>query len=143
MQPTNILYTAHVHATGGREGRAESDDGALAVTLSTPKALGGPGGSGTNPEQLFGAGYAGCFLGALKYVASQSKIALPASSRIDAEVGIGPIPTGFALRVKLRIQLPGINPELAEQLVAQAHQVCPYSNATRGNIEVTLEIIDA
>ena len=111
MQPTNILYTAHVHATGGREGRAASDDGALAVMLSTPKALGGPGGAGTNPEQLFGAGYAGCFLGALKYVAGQNKIALPASSRIDAEVGIGPIPTGFALRVKLRIQLPGINPE--------------------------------
>jgi osmotically inducible protein OsmC len=142
MKPETILYSAHVVSTGGREGRSQSDDGALSVQLSTPKALGGAGGTGTNPEQLFGAGYSACFLGALKFVAGQQRIALPSTAQIAAEVGIGPIPTGFALRVKLEISLPGIALEQAKALVAQAHQVCPYSNATRGNIDVELVVIE-
>jgi osmotically inducible protein OsmC len=142
MKPETILYSAHVVSTGGREGRSQSDDGALSVQLSTPKALGGAGGTGTNPEQLFGAGYSACFLGALKFVAGQQRIALPSTAQIAAEVGIGPIPTGFALRVKLEIALPGIALEQAKALVAQAHQVCPYSNATRGNIDVELVVIE-
>lgn len=142
MKPEQILYTAKVVSIGGREGRSESDDKALSVQLSTPKALGGAGGSGTNPEQLFGAGYSACFLGALKYVAGQQRIALPVTSRVAAEVGIGPIPTGFALRVKLEITLPGLPLVQAQQLVDAAHQVCPYSNATRGNIDVELVVIE-
>lgn len=138
MKPQNILYTAHVTSTGGREGRSESTDRALSVVLSTPKALGGAGGAGTNPEQLFAAGYSACFLGALKFVAGKSRIALSDESQITASVGIGPIPAGFALEVTLDISLPGLSQEQAEHLVDQAHQVCPYSNATRGNIDVKL-----
>lgn len=142
MKPEKILYTAHVVSTGGREGRSESDDNVLSVQLSTPKALGGAGGPGTNPEQLFAAGYSACFLGALKFVASQQRIVLPATAQIAAEVGIGPIPTGFALRVKLEITLPSVPLSQAHELVAQAHRVCPYSNATRGNIDVDLVVIE-
>src|SRR5690606_19591920 len=142
MKPSQILYTAHVVSTGGREGRSESADGALSVQLSTPKALGGAGGSGTNPEQLFAAGYSACFLGALKYIAGQARVQLAAASQITAEVGIGPIPTGFALRVSLEISLPGLAFAQAQELVEKAHQVCPYSNATRGNIEVELVIVE-
>ncbi|HSX50240.1 MAG TPA: organic hydroperoxide resistance protein [Cellvibrio sp.] len=138
MKPQNILYTAQVTSTGGREGRSESTDRALSVVLSTPKALGGAGGAGTNPEQLFAAGYSACFLGALKFVAGKSRIALSDESQITASVGIGPIPAGFALEVTLDISLPGLSQEQAEHLVDQAHQVCPYSNATRGNIDVKL-----
>jgi osmotically inducible protein OsmC len=141
MKPSQILYTANVVSTGGREGRSESNDGALSVQLSTPKALGGAGGSGTNPEQLFAAGYSACFLGALKFVAGQARVQIPASAQISAEVGIGPIPTGFALRVKLEISLPGLPLAQAQELVEKAHQVCPYSNATRGNIDVELVVI--
>lgn len=142
MKPEQILYTAQVVSTGGREGRAESSDKALSVQLSTPKALGGTGGAGTNPEQLFAAGYSACFLSALKFVAGKSRIALPAESQVAAEVGIGPIPTGFALKVQLEITLPGLPVEQAQALVDQAHTVCPYSNATRGNVEVTLIVKD-
>lgn len=138
MKPQNILYTAQVTSTGGREGRSESNDRALSVVLSTPKALGGAGGAGTNPEQLFAAGYSACFIGALKFVAGKNRIALSDATQIAASVGIGPIPTGFALEVTLDIALPGLSQEQAEQLVDQAHQVCPYSNATRGNIDVKL-----
>ena len=138
MKPQNILYTAQVTSTGGLEGRSESTDRALSVVLSTPKALGGAGGAGTNPEQLFAAGYSACFLGALKFVAGKSRIALSDESQITASVGIGPIPAGFALEVTLDISLPGLSQEQAEHLVDQAHQVCPYSNATRGNIDVKL-----
>mgnify|MGYP003576119559 CR=1 FL=1 len=138
MKPQNILCTAQVTSTGGREGRSESTDRALSVVLPTPKALGGAGGAGTNPEQLFAAGYSACFLGALKFVAGKSRIALSDESQITASVGIGPIPAGFALEVTLDISLPGLSQEQAEQLVDQAHQVCPYSNATRGNIDVKL-----
>jgi lipoyl-dependent peroxiredoxin len=142
MKPEQILYTANVVSTGGREGQSQSDDKALSVQLSTPKALGGPGGTGTNPEQLFAAGYSACFLGALKFVAGQQRIALPSTAQISAQVGIGPIPTGFALRVKLEISLPGLPLAQAKELVEKAHQVCPYSNATRGNIDVELIVIE-
>ncbi len=132
------LYTAHAKATGGREGIAASDDNRLNVKLSTPKELGGAGGEGTNPEQLFAAGYAACFIGALKFVGGQKKVAVPADASIESSVGIGPIPAGFGINVTLKISLPGIAPEVADDLIAAAHQVCPYSNATRGNIDVTL-----
>lgn len=143
MKPEQILYTAEVVTTGGREGSSQSNDQALSVKLSTPKALGGAGGPGTNPEQLFAAGYSACFLGALKFVAGKSRVSLPADAQITAKVGIGPIPTGFALRVQLDIDLPGLPQAQAQSLVDQAHIVCPYSNATRGNIDVILNVTGA
>lgn len=136
-----VAYRAHATATGGREGSAKSSDGALDVKLSTPKELGGAGGDGTNPEQLFAAGYSACFLGALKHVAGQEKVALPEDSKIDGHVGIGAIPTGFGIEVELKISLPGLEQDVAQQLVDKAHIVCPYSNATRGNINVTLTLV--
>jgi Ohr subfamily peroxiredoxin len=138
MSPEKILYTAKANVTGGRDGRAISSDQVLDVRLATPRELGGAGGTGTNPEQLFAAGYSACFLSALKFVAGKAKVALPADSNITGTVGIGPIPTGFALRVQLEISVPGLPREQVQELVNQAHQVCPYSNATRGNIDVTL-----
>jgi osmotically inducible protein OsmC len=140
MALDKVLYTAYATATGGREGKAASNDGKLTVGLSTPKELGGAGGDGTNPEQLFAAGYAACFIGAMKAVGGKMKIAVPADVSIDSEVGIGPIPAGFGIQVVLNIKLPGLDRAVAEQLVAAAHQVCPYSNATRGNIDVTLNL---
>jgi lipoyl-dependent peroxiredoxin len=142
MSPEKILYTAEAVAHGGREGRAISSDKALDVQLSTPRELGGAGGPGTNPEQLFAAGYSACFLGALKFVAAQSKVSLPAAAQIAGKVGIGPIPTGFGIQVELKISLPGLPADQARELVDKAHIVCPYSNATRGNIDVTLIICD-
>jgi Ohr subfamily peroxiredoxin len=141
MALEKVLYTAHATSTGGREGKSSSSDGALNVTLSTPKELGGAGGPGTNPEQLFAAGYSACFIGAMKAVAGKLKISLPADLSITADVGIGPIPAGFGIQATLNIILPGMERPAAEQLVAAAHQVCPYSNATRGNIDVTLNIV--
>jgi Ohr subfamily peroxiredoxin len=132
------VYTAHARATGGREGAAASNDGRLNVKLSTPKELGGAGGDGTNPEQLFAAGYAACFIGALKFVGARDKVAVPADAAIDSSVGIGPIPNGFGIEVTLKISLPGLDAEVADRLIAAAHVVCPYSNATRGNINVNL-----
>lgn len=136
-----VAYTANATATGGREGTAKSDDGRLDVALSTPKGLGGDDGQGTNPEQLFAAGYAACFIGALKLVAGQAKVALPADTRIDSEVSIGPIEGGFGIAVKLAVFVGDVDKATAEQLVAKAHEVCPYSNATRGNIAVELSVI--
>ena len=141
MSIEKVLYTAHATATGGRDGRAVSSDGALDVRLATPRELGGGGGEGTNPEQLFAAGYSACFLGALKAVAGREKVALPDDTRIDGSVGIAKIPAGFGIEVELRISLPGMPREQAESLVQAAHQVCPYSNATRGNIDVTLTVV--
>ncbi|MDN3921740.1 organic hydroperoxide resistance protein [Roseateles violae] len=141
MALEKVLYTAHATSTGGREGKSQSSDGALNVTLSTPKELGGAGGPGTNPEQLFAAGYSACFIGAIKAVAAKQKIAVPADVSISADVGIGPIPAGFGIQVALHINLPGMERAAAEQLVAAAHQVCPYSNATRGNIDVALNVV--
>lgn len=139
----NILYTARATSTGGRDGGAKSDDGRLNVTLSTPKELGGAGGPGTNPEQLFAAGYSACFIGALKFVAMKEKIALPQDLAINASVGIGPIPQGFGIKADLQVVLRGMDKAAALSLVEKAHQVCPYSNATRGNIEVTLDVVTA
>ncbi|GAA0827458.1 MULTISPECIES: organic hydroperoxide resistance protein [Marinomonas] len=136
----DVLYTARAKSTGGRTGESHSDDGALQVTLSTPKALGGAGGNGTNPEQLFAAGYSACFIGALQLVASQQKVTLPADTNIDASVSIGPIEHGFGIAADLVINVPGLDKAVAEKLVDDAHQVCPYSNATRNNIEVTLSV---
>ncbi len=138
MQAIKALYTAT--ATGGRDGRAVSSDGFLDVQLTTPRELGGQGGEATNPEQLFAAGYSACFIGALKFVAGQSKRQLPNDSSITGKVGIGQIPGGFGLEVELNIDLPGLEQADAETLVAAAHQVCPYSNATRGNIQVSLNV---
>ncbi|HEX5305552.1 MAG TPA: organic hydroperoxide resistance protein [Dyella sp.] len=140
MSIENVLYRAHAHATGGRDGRAASSDSVLDVKLTTPKELGGAGGVGTNPEQLFAAGYSACFLGAMKFVAAQQKITLPADTRIEGNVGIGPIPAGFGIEVALTISVPGMERSAAEALVAKAHEVCPYSNATRGNIDVSLTV---
>ncbi|WP_206484254.1 organic hydroperoxide resistance protein [Thalassotalea sp. G2M2-11] len=137
----NIAYTAKATATGGREGTAKSDDGRLDVSLSTPKGLGGDDGQGTNPEQLFAAGYAACFIGALKFVAGQEKSALPRDTYINSEVAIGAVEGGFGIAVKLAISLGDMDKEKAQRMVDKAHQVCPYSNATRGNIDVTLTII--
>jgi osmotically inducible protein OsmC len=141
MSLENVLYRANAKSTGGREGRSVSSDGVLDVKLTTPKELGGAGAVGTNPEQLFAAGYSACFIGALKFVGGRDKIAVPADASIDATVGIGPIPTGFGIEVELKISLPGVDRATAEKLVAAAHVVCPYSNATRGNIDVTLTIV--
>ncbi len=134
-----VLYTAHAHTTGGREGRSVTDDGLLDVTLTPPKAMGGSG-TATNPEQLFAAGYSACFMGALKHVAGMKKVPVPADASIDASVDIGPIPAGFGIAVKLLITLPGVDRTVAQDLVDTAHQVCPYSNATRGNIDVELTL---
>ena len=141
MSIENGLYRANAKATGGRDGRATSSDGALDIKLSTPKELGGAGGIASNPEQLFAAGYSACFLGAMKFVANRDKIAIPADVTVDGTVGIGPIPTGFGIEVALNIALPGLERAVAEDLIARAHIVCPYSNATRGNIDVALNLI--
>ncbi|WP_286828619.1 MULTISPECIES: organic hydroperoxide resistance protein [Kordiimonas] len=142
MKLEKTLYTAHATATGGRAGTAKSDDGRLAVDLSTPKGLGGDDGAGTNPEQLFAAGYAACFIGALKAVGGKTGVTVPAETSINASVGIGPIPGGFGIEAALEVSLPGLDRDTAQKLVDAAHQVCPYSNATRGNIEVTLTLKD-
>ncbi|MDQ8031382.1 organic hydroperoxide resistance protein [Bordetella genomosp. 1] len=141
MSIEKVLYTAHAKATGGRDGRAVSSDNVLDVRLTTPRELGGAGGEGTNPEQLFAAGYSACFLGALKFVAGKEKIALGNDVSIEGAVGIGAIPTGFGIEVELKISLPGLDRAVAESLVEKAHIVCPYSNATRGNIDVTLTLV--
>tara|TARA_R110001599_G_scaffold292518_1_gene496210 strand:+ start:174 stop:605 length:432 start_codon:yes stop_codon:yes gene_type:complete len=134
-----VLYQAHATSTGGRDGVTRSSDGLLDVKLAVPKEMGGAGG-GVNPEQLFAAGYSACFLGAMKFVAGQQKVALPADTSIDATVGIGQIPAGFGIEVQLAVKVPGMDQAAAQAIVDKAHQVCPYSNATRGNIEVTLTV---
>ncbi|WP_035981065.1 organic hydroperoxide resistance protein [Bradyrhizobium sp. STM 3843] len=141
MRPEKILYETEVTATGGRDGKAVSDDGLLSVSLSLPKSLGGSGDVGTNPEQLFAAGYAACFLGAVKLVARTRKVAPSSEPSVTANVGMGPIPLGYALAVELKVDLPGVEKSVAEEIVAGAHERCPYSNATRGNIDVKLTVI--
>ena len=138
MSVATVLYRAHAKATGGRDGRAVSSDNVLNVKLTTPKELGGAGAEGTNPEQLFAAGYSACFIGAMKFVAARDKIAIPADVSVDGTVGIGTIPNGFGIEVELKISLPGLDRTIAEELIAKAHVVCPYSNATRNNIDVNL-----
>jgi len=141
MKIEKVLYLATATATGGRDGSAVSTDGALNVQLSTPRELGGAGGRGTNPEQLFAAGYSACFIGALKFVAGQQKISLGERVSITGIVGIGQIPTGFGIEAELQISIPGIERSVAQGLIEEAHQVCPYSSATRGNINVTLKLV--
>jgi len=138
----NVLYKTSAKATGGRDGHAATLDGALDVTLSTPKELGGGGGAGNNPEQLFAAGYAACFIGAMKFVASQGGPKVPTDASVTSTVGIGPRSEGgFGLTVELAVSLPGVPRAEAEALVEKAHQVCPYSNATRGNVDVRLSVV--
>ena len=140
MSLEKVVYTAHAKATGGRDGSATSSDGILNVKLAVPKEMGGAGG-GTNPEQLFAAGYSACFLGAMKFVANRDKFKITKDAYVEGEVGIGPIPNGFGIEVTLNVYLIGMEQAEAEQLVAAAHIVCPYSNATRGNIDVNFNIV--
>jgi osmotically inducible protein OsmC len=131
-----VLYTAKTHATGGRDGQGRSDDGRIEVKLSPP----GQAGTGTNPEQLFGVGYSACFLGAMKAVAPKVGVQVPADTAVDAEVDLGPTSLGYGIAVRLNITVPGLERAKAEQLVAEAHKVCPYSNATRNNIDVQIKV---
>lgn len=140
MKLEKVLYTAHASATGGRDGRAVTSDGQLDVKLAVPKEMGGAG-NGLNPEQLFAAGYSAFFLGAIRFVAGQQKITVSPDAKIEGAVGIGQIPQGFGIQVELKISLPGMEKDAAQKLVEAAHQVCPYSNATRGNIDVNLVVV--
>jgi Ohr subfamily peroxiredoxin len=132
-----VLYTAKAHTTGGRDGASRTDDGRLDVKLSTP---GTPGG-GTNPEQLFAAGWSACFIGAMRVVAGKMKVALPRDVAIDAEVDLGTTADAYGLAARLNVSLPGMERDVAQKLVEAAHQVCPYSRATRGNIDVALKVV--
>lgn len=145
MSIKSAVYTAHAHTTGGRTGTSRTDDGRLEVTLDTPRAMGGNDGPGTNPEQLFAVGYSACFLGALKAVARGEKVKIPDETTIDASVSFGENAkgAGFNIAVELKVTIPGFEPPQAEDLVHKAHQICPYSNATRGNVDVTLTVVDA
>ena len=140
MSVEKVLYRAHARAAGGRDGQAIVPESNLHLKLTTPKELGGIGGEGANPEQLFAAGYSACFLGAMKFVAAREKITMPSDVSVESTVGIGAIPSGFGIEVDLKITLPGLTREIAEALVGNAHIVCPYSNATRGNIDVRLTV---
>ena len=140
MAVDKVLYRAQAKATGGRDGRATSADDQIDLKLTTPKALGGAGGDGTNPEQLFAAGYSACFIGGMKVVAGKQKVSLPQDLSVTGEVGIGPSGEAFGIEVTLNISLPDMDKDQADKLVEAAHQVCPYSNATRGNIDVTLNV---
>jgi len=139
----DVKYTAHGHATGGRAGSGGSDDGRLAVTLSVPKEMGGDGGPGTNPEQLFSVGYSACFLGALKFVAGKSHLKLPEDTQVSAAIGIGPREdgAGFGITAALTITSPGVDPVVLNDLVQQAHIVCPYSNALTKGVDVKLTVV--
>ncbi len=137
-----VIYKTGATASGGRDGgRTTSEDGVLDVRLAQPKEMGGPGGSATNPEQLFAAGYAACFLSAIKFVANQQKLPVSDDATVTAEVGIGQIPGGFGLDIALKAHLPGLDKEAARGVVEKAHTVCPYSNATRNNVVVRLDVV--
>lgn len=138
--PDKIVYTAEATSTGGRVGRGKTADGQLDLVLDKPVEMGGQG-KGVNPEQLFAIGYSACFLGALKFVAGQNKVEVPEDAAITARVSFGPIPNGFGLQIELRISLPGVDRAVTEDLVQKAHIVCPYSNATRNNVDVTLTVV--
>jgi len=131
-----VLYTARTHTTGGRDGASRSDDGRLDIKHTPP----GASGQGTNPEQLFAAGYSACFIGALKAVGARMNVAVPADVAVDAEVDLGPMGQAFGIAVRLTVHLPGMERAQAQALVDAAHQVCPYSNATRGNVDVGLTL---
>lgn len=131
-----VVYTAKAHTTGGRDGASRTSDGRLDVKLSMP----GAPGNGTNPEELFAAGWSACFLSAIKVVALRTKVAVPADAAIDAEVDLGTSHGAYGLAARLNVSLPGMDREAAQSLVNAAHQVCPYSIATRGNIDVALNV---
>jgi osmotically inducible protein OsmC len=138
----DVKYRTTATAHGGRDGTARTEDGTFEVKLATPKELGGAGGAGNNPEQLFAAGYAACFIGAMKATAGGLKLRVPTETTVTATVGIGPRSEGgFGLDVELLVQLPGLDRADAERLVAAAHQICPYSNATRNNVDVRLSVV--
>ena len=144
MAIDQAVYTAQATSTGGRTGTTRSSDGRISLNLSTPKSLGGDDGPGTNPEQLFAAGYSACFIGAMKAVAARQKISLPAEVSNTAEVAIGPMtgkPGAFLITVSMKVSVPGMDKAAAEKLVKDAHEVCPYSNATRGNVDVQLSVV--
>ena len=136
-QLEKVLYTAKAHTTGGRDGQSRTDDGRLDIKLSPP----GQPGNGTNPEQLFAAGYSACFIGAMKAVAGKTKVTLPQDLAIDAEVDLGPTPGAYGIAVRMNVSLPGMDRAAAQALLDAAHQVCPYSNATRGNIDVSIKLV--
>ena len=137
-QPAKLLYTAKAHTTGGRDGgSSRSSDGRLDVKLSIP---GGPG-NGTNPEQLFAAGWSACFLGAIKLVAAHMKVRLPADAAIDPEVDLWTGSDGYFLKARLNVSLPGVDRQVAQTILDGAHQTCPYSKATRGNMDVAINLV--
>jgi len=143
MAIKQAVYTATATAKGGRAGHVKSSDGVIDVDLKVPKEMGGPGGAATNPEQLFAAGYAACFEGAVRFVANQKKVAIPADTSVTGHVGIGPRePTGFGIVVQLDVHLPGLDPAVAQDLAETAHRdICPYSHATRNNVDVTINLV--
>ncbi len=137
----NVIYKTSATATGGRDGSAKSDDGSVDVKLVIPKEMGGPGGVGANPEKLFAAGYSACFLGAMKAVSAKEGVKVPADATVTAEIGFGPrAEGGYGITANLTISLPGVEHDAAERLVKAAHEVCPYSNATRNNVDVGLTV---
>ncbi|KJS08430.1 MAG: organic hydroperoxide resistance protein [Hoeflea sp. BRH_c9] len=140
--PTKIVYSTNATATGGgRDGQSRTHDGAVDVKLVVPREMGGPGGDGVNPEQLFATGYAACYLGALRFYAGQKKVKVPDDATVNVTVGIGPREDlGFGLDVKIKVSLPGIDKDVAEDLIAGAHKVCPYSHATSGTLDITPEL---
>jgi len=141
MSIESVLYRSTASATGGRDDRAAIADGQLNLSLTTPRELGGAGGAGTSPEQLFACGYSACFLGAMKFVAARDKLPMPTDASVRGTVGIGAVPNGFGIEVELEISLPGMLRDVAQTLVDRARVVCPDSNATRNNIDVRLSLI--
>ncbi|WP_152044706.1 organic hydroperoxide resistance protein [Aureimonas psammosilenae] len=140
--PVDVIYKTKATANGGgRDGAARSDDGSVDVKLVVPKEMGGPGGTGANPEKLFAAGYSACFLGAMRAISPKVGVKVPAEATVTAEVGFGPRSEGgYGITADLTIDLPGVERADAEKLVAAAHEICPYSNATRNNLDVGLNI---
>lgn len=140
--PVDVIYKTKATANGGgRDGAARSDDGSVDVKLVVPKEMGGPGGVGANPEKLFAAGYSACFLGAMRAVSSKVGVKVPADATVTAEIGFGPRSEGgYGITADLTIDLPGVDRAEAEKLIAAAHEVCPYSNATRNNVNVGLTL---
>lgn len=141
MSIANVLYTAQATANGGRDGRAVSSDNVLDIQLSTPRELGGAGGPGTNPEQLFAAGWSACFIGAMGLAAKEKKLPLPAGTAVDAEVDLGTGASGFLLQARLKVSLPDLQRDVAQELIDMAHQMCPYSKMSRGNIDVSITLV--
>lgn len=140
--PVTVIYKTQATATGGRDGSARSDDGSVDVKLVVPKEMGGPGGVGANPEKLFAAGYSACFLGAMKAISGKVGVKVPSDATVTAKIGFGPRSEGgYGITADLEISLPGVDREAGEKLVRAAHEICPYSNATRNNLDVGLTLV--